>query len=179
MMEPVAVNHVTITEALFAESHEATFPAKRPKTLLYCGIIFAAFGLVMLALQGRSPAVSGLYLPLLLSGAAVILWALTNKRSDLRKKRRAFRQRNGENAERTITCDRTGLSIETGRDKPIRIEYTEILDHRETAHLYLLLCSGHRGVQLVKDGFEIGSWEALLQAVEKAKQEAEALQELM
>ena len=178
-MEPVAVNHVIITPELFAESHEATFPAKRPKTLLYCGIIFCAFGLVMLALQSRMPAAAGMYLPMLLTGAAVILWSLTMKRSDLRKKSRAFRQRNGESAERTITCDRTGRTIDTGRDKPIRIEYTEIRDHRETAHLYLLLCSGHRGVQLAKDGFETGSWDALLKAAEKAKQEAEALQELI
>ena len=178
-MEPVAVNHVTITPELFAESHEATFPAKRPKTLLYCGLVFFCFGLLMLALRNRFPAAFGLYLPLLLTGAVVILWSLTLKRSDLRKKSRAFRQKNGENSRRTITCDRTGLSVDTGKGEPVRIEYTEVLEHRETEHLYLLLCSGHRGVQLARDGFETGSWEALLQAMDRAKQEAEAMKELI
>lgn len=179
MMEPVAVNHVTITPELFAESHEATFPARRPKTLLYCGLIFFAFGVAALALKERFPSASGLHLPLLLTGAAVIVWSLTMKKSDLRKKSRAFRQRNGENSRRTITCDRTGLSVDTGKGQPVRIEYTEVTEHRETEHLYLLLCSGHRGVQLARDGFETGSWEALLQAVDRAKQEAEAMKELI
>ena len=63
--------------------------------------------------------------------------------------------------------------------KPVRIEYTDVRDTRETPHLYLLLCAGHAGVQLAKDGFESGSWDALLQAVDRAKQEAEAMAEIM
>ena len=127
-MEPVAVNHVTITRELFAESHEAVFSVKRQKMLLYAGIIFVVTGLILLALQSRVPAVSALYIPLLLTGGIVIVWALTMKKSDLRKKYRAFQQKNGDNASRTITCDRTGLEIDTGSGKPLRIEYTDILN---------------------------------------------------
>ena len=178
-MEPVAVNHVTITRELFAESHEAVFSVKRQKMLLYAGIIFVVTGLILLALQNRVPAVSALYIPLLLTGGIVIVWALTMKKSDLRKKYRAFQQKNGDNASRTITCDRTGLEIDTGSGKPLRIEYTDILEHKETPHLYLLLCSGHTGVQLARDGFETGSWDELLRAVDKARQEAEMMAELI
>ncbi len=178
-MEPIAVNHVTITEALFAESHAAVFSEKRRKTLLYSGIVFLAAGAVLAAFRARLPAAGPLYLSLLLTGALVILWALTLRRSDLKKKYRVFRQKNGECAERTVICDRTGITVDSGAGEPSRIEYTDILEHRETEHLYLLLCRGHLGVQLAKNGFETGSWEALRQAEERAKQEAEALRELI
>ena len=63
---------------------------------------------------------------------------------------------------------------------PLRpIEYTDLRDTRETPHLYLLLCAGHAGVQLAKDGFTSGSWDALLQAIDRAKQEAAALAEII
>lgn len=178
-MEPVAVNHITVTRELFAESHEAVFSFRRQKMLLYGGLVFLLFGLILLALQARIPNAPALYTPLLLTGAVVALWSLTLRKSDLRKKYRAFQQKNGENPQRTITCDRAGLEIDTGKEKPVRIEYTDVREWRETPHLWLLLCSGHLGVQLAKDGFETGSWDRVLQAMEKAKQEAEVLAELM
>ena len=49
-MEPIAVNRLTVDQALFAEGHAAIFSQKRRKTLLYCGIVFLAFGLIFLAL---------------------------------------------------------------------------------------------------------------------------------
>ena len=162
-MEPVAVNRITITRDLFAESHEAVFSVKRQKTLLYCGIVFLAFGLILFLLRGRTRAADGLYTMLLLTGTIVVIWSLTLKKSDFRKKYRAFQQKHGE----------------TGKSEPVRIEYTEVQDHRETEHLYLLLCGGHMGVQLAKDGFQTGSWDALLRAVDRAKEEAAAMRELL
>ena len=177
-MEPVAVNRVTVTQALFAESHDAIFSVRRQKTLLYAGIVFFLFGVILAALRNRLPNAWSIGLPLLLTGAFVVVWALTLKKSDLKNKYRAFRRRNGDAAERVIRCDRTGLTVETGAAEPVRIEYTEIREHRETPHLYLLLCADHRGVQLAKDGFEAGSWEDLLQAIDRAKEEAAALADL-
>ncbi len=98
---------------------------------------------------------------------------------DLKKKYLAFRQKNGDEARRTITCDRTGMSIDSGSGEPLRIEYTDVLEHRETPHLYLLLCSGHMGVQLARDGLTTGSWNALLKAIDRAKEEAAAMQDLI
>ena len=178
-MEPVAVNRVTITSDMFEESHAAIFSVKRQKTLLYCGIIFFVFGLILFALRSRMQAAAGLYTMLMLTGAIVVIWSLTLKKSDLRKKYRAFQLRHGDASARVITCDRAGMKIDTGKGEPVRIEYTEVQDHRETEHLYLLLCSGHRGVQLAKDGFECGSWADLLRAIDRAKKEAAAMQELM
>ena len=178
-MEPVAVNRIQVTRELFAESHDAIFSVKRQKTLLYCGIIFFAFGLILFAFRSRAQAAAGLYTMLLLTGAMVVIWSLTMKKSDFRKKYRAFQQRHGDDSSRVITCDRTGMEIDTGMGEPVRIEYTEVQDHKETAHLYLLLCSGHKGVQLAKDGFETGSWDELLRAIDRAKEEAAAMQELL
>ncbi|MBR2823644.1 MAG: YcxB family protein [Clostridia bacterium] len=178
-MEPVAVNRITVTRDLFAESHEAIFSVKRQKTLLYCGIIFFVFGLILFAFRSRMQAAAGLYTMLLLTGAIVVIWSLTLKKTDFRKKYRAFQQKHGDASSRVITCDRTGLEVDTGKGEPVRIEYTDIQDHRETEHLYLLLCRGHTGVQLAKDGFQTGSWYALLKAVDRAKEEAAAMQELI
>lgn len=171
-MEPIAVNHITVDKTLFAESHAAIFSRKRQKTLLYCGIVFLVFGLVFLVLQARVPVLSALCVPTLLTGILVIIWALTLEKSELRRKYKAFQRVNGDASERTVTCHRTSLSVDVGKDEPIEIEYTDVRDHKETEHLCLLICADHRGVMLAKDGFEIGSWNALLTAIEKSKQEA-------
>ena len=171
-MEPIAVNHITVDKTLFTESHTAIFSKKRQKTLLYCGIVFLAFGLVFLILQARVPVLSTLCVPTLLTGILVIIWALTLQKSELRRKYKAFQRVNSDVSERTVTCHRTSLSVDTGKGEPIEIEYTDVRDHKETEHLCLLICADHRGVMLAKDGFEIGSWNVLLTAIEKAKQEA-------
>ncbi len=177
-MEPIAVNHITVTKVLFAESHSATFSQKRRKALLYCGFVFLAFGLVFLAIQVRFPMLSSLCVPALLTGALVIVWASTLQKSELRRKYRAFSRINGEASERTVTCWRTSLDVDTGRGEPVQIEYTDIREHKTTDHLLLLICSDHRGVMLSKDGFETGSSEALLEAIEKAKREAALMLEM-
>ena len=46
-MEPIAVNHLSITRKLFAESHAAVFSRRRQRMLLYCGMVFLAFGLIL------------------------------------------------------------------------------------------------------------------------------------
>lgn len=179
MMEPVAVNRITVDHALFAESHSAIFSKKRQKTLLYCGIVFLAFGLVFLVLQARVPVLSALCVPTLLTGILVLIWALTLQKSELRRRYKAFRRVNGDASERTVTCHRASLSVDTGRGEPIEIDYTDVREHRETEHLCLLICADHRGVMLAKDGFETGSWDALLAAIDKAKQEANESAQLL
>ena len=178
-MEPVAVNHITVTRDLFAESHEAIFSVRRQKMLLYGGLVFLLFGLILLAFQSRIPNAPALFIPLLLTGAAVVLWSLTLKKSDLKKQFRSFQRKNGDDPQRTVICSRTGVEVDTGKEKPVRIEYTDVREWRETPHLYLLLCSNHMGVQLAKDGFETGSWDQVLQAMDKAKKDAAAMMELM
>jgi hypothetical protein len=171
-MEPIAVNRLTVDQALLAEGHAAIFSQKRRKTLLYCGIVFLAFGLIFLALQARVPVLSALCVPTLLTGILVILWALKLQKSELRRKYKAFRRVNGDASQRTVTCHRTSLSVDAGHAEPTEIDYTDVREHKETEHLYLLNCSDHRGVMLARDGFETGSWDALLTAIDKAKQEA-------
>ena len=85
-MEPIAVNRVTITRELFAESHAAVFSHRRRKMLLCCGIVFLAFGLLLLAVQARFPVASALCVPALLSGVIVVVWALTLEKAELKKK---------------------------------------------------------------------------------------------
>lgn len=172
-MEVVAVNRFTVTRELFAESHAAVFSRQRQKMLLYSGLVFFAFGLASLALRARFPMASVLCVPLLLTGAFVVLWALTLERSELRRKYKAFRARGGESCGRTITCYRNLLTVETGEGEPREIDYPDIREHRQTEHLYLLICADHTGVMLAKDGFTEGNWQDLLRAIERAKEEAE------
>ena len=172
-METVAVNRVTVTRELFAESHAAVFSHRRRKMLLYCGIVFLAFGLALLAVQTRFPVASALCVPALLSGVIVTVWALTLEKSELKKKYRIFRRMNGDRAERVIRCYAAYLTVDSGRGEPLQIDYTDIREHRQTEHLILLLCSDHKGIQLAKDGFESGSWSELEAAIDRAKQAAE------
>lgn len=171
-MEPIAVNHITVTRALFAEAHAATFSEKRRKMLLYAGIVFCAFGLILLAIQVRLPVASALSFPALLSGVIVVIWALTLQRTELRRRYKAFRRVNGESSPRTVSCYRNHLTIETGGAQPVRIDYPDIKEHRVTEHLYMLICNDHTGVLLARDGFAVGSWQALLDAIEQAQVEA-------
>ena len=178
-MDPIAINHITITKELFAEGHSAIFSKRRQKMLLYCGIVFCAFGLILLAAQMRLPVASVLSFPAMLSGIVVVVWALTLKRSELRRKYRAFQLKNGDISARDIHCYRTSLTIQTGNSQPVQIDYTDIRDHRETEHMLILLCADHTGVMLAKDGFELGSRDALLDAIEKARIEAEEAARLL
>ncbi len=178
-MEPVAINQIEITKDLFSESHAAVFSIRRQQTLLSCGIVFLLFGLVLFFFRTRLPGIVGLYTMLLLTGAIVVLFALTLKKTDFQKKYRAFRQKNGDVSTRTVTCDRTGIIIDTGKGEPVRIDYTEVRDFRETPHLYLLLCSDHQGVQLSRNGFILGNWDLLWKTIAQAKEQAEAMRELI
>lgn len=171
-MEPIAVNHITVDQALFTEAHAAIFSKKRQKMLLYAGIVFFAFGLILLAVQVRMPVASALSFPALLTGVLVTLWALTLQKSELRRKYKAFRRANGERSERTVTCYRTCLTVDTGAPEPTRIDYPDIREHRTTDHLYLLICNDHAGIMLDRSGFTTGSWQALLDAIEQAQIEA-------
>ena len=178
-MEPIVVNRIAINRALFSEGHAAIFSKQRQRMLLYCGIVFCVFGVILLAIQMRMPIVSMLSFPAILSGVIVVIIALTLQKSELRRKYSAFQRKNGDVSERTVYCYRNYLMIETGDGEPVQIDYPDIRDHRETEHLYLLLCADHTGVMLARDGFQTGSWQALLDAIEKAKQEAEEAAKLM
>ena len=171
-MEPIAVNHITVDQALFAEAHAATFSKRRQKMLLYAGIVFCAFGLILLAAQVRLPVASALSFPALLSGVIVVIWALTLQKSELRRKYRAFRRVNGDASERAVYCYRSYLTVGTGAAEPVRIDYPDIKEHKTTEHLCLLICNDHTGILLAKDGFETGSWQELLDAIEQARIEA-------
>ena len=177
MDEPVAVNQITVTKELFEESHAAVFSKRRQKMLLYCGIVFLCFGLVMLLVRLRFPATSGLFLPSTLTGAVVLIWALTLEKSERKKKYRLFRQRNGEASARTITCQATYLTVEPEQGEPVDIDYADITEEKETEHLILLICRDHTGVLLAKDGFLTGSREALTDAIQKAREEAKLMAE--
>lgn len=171
-MDPIAINHITVDKALFAEAHAAIFSRRRQKMLLYCGIVFCAFGLILLAVQVRLPVASALSFPALLSGVIVVIWALTLQKTELRRKYQAFRRKNGDASERTVYCYRGCLTVETGAAEPTQIDYPDIKEHKVTDHLCLLICNDHAGIMLAKDGFTAGSWQALLDAIEQAKQEA-------
>ena len=177
-MEPIAVNRITVDRALFAEAHAAIFSKRRQKMLLYAGIVFCAFGLILLALQARLPAAGALGFPALLSGAIVIAWALTLQKTELRRKYDAFRRRHGDASARTVSCYRDHLTVETGAAEPVRIDYADIREHRATEHMYILICKSHAGVMLDRSGFETGSFQDLLDAVDRAKKEAEAALQL-
>ena len=171
-MEPVAVNRITVDQALFAEAHSAIFSARRQKMLLYAGIVFCVFGLILLAVQMRFPVASALSFPALLSGIIVVIWALTLRKSELKKKYRAVERKNGSVSERVVSCYARYLIVETGSAEPVQIDYPDIRDHKTTDHLCILLCRDHTGVLLSKDGFTAGSWELLLETIEQAKKEA-------
>lgn len=171
-MEPIAINHITVDKAFFAEAHAAIFSKKRQKMLLYCGIVFCVFGLILLAVQMRLPVASTLSFPALLTGVLVLVWALTLQRSELRRKYKAFQRKNGDASERTIYCYHNYLTIETGTTEPVQIDYPDIKEHRVSDHLYLLICNNHAGIMLAQGGFTVGSWQALLDAIEQAQKEA-------
>ena len=178
-MEPIAVNHIAVDRQLFTEGYGAIFSKRRQKMLLYCGIVFCAFGLILLAVQVRLPVASALSFPALLSGVIVIIWALTLRQTELCRKYKAFQRRNGDLSQRTVTCYGSSLTVETGRGEPTQIDYPDIREHRETEHLLILICADHSGVMLAKDGFETGSPAAVLTAIEKAKAEAEEAARLL
>lgn len=169
-MEPIAINRTTVTRELFIEGHAATFSRKRQRLLLYCGVAFLAVGLLLCALQSHLSAASTLSVPLTLSGIIAAIWALTLRRSEARKKYKAFQRKNI--AERTFYCYPDHLTIQPDGPSPTQIRYTDIREHRETDHLLILICKNRTGLLLNKTGFDRGTPAELLEAIDQAQSKA-------
>jgi hypothetical protein len=117
--------------------------------------------------------------PAILSGVIVVIFALTLQQSELKRKYAAFQRKKGDVSERTVSCYRNYLLIETGGGEPVQIDYPDIREYRETANLLLLICNNHTGVHLAKDGFTAGDWDTLWAAIQRSKQRTEEARRLL
>ena len=151
-MEPIAVSHTTITQALFQEGFALVFDRKKQKTLLLCGILFAVFGLFFLLVQYCLKRVIVLGGPVLLMGLFVIGWSCYLPHSECRKKYHALCRKNkGSPIERTISFYETGFVVSSPEQTLAEINWSEVLRYEETEHLIVLICENHAGVMIGKD----------------------------
>ncbi|MBQ8935851.1 MAG: YcxB family protein [Oscillospiraceae bacterium] len=150
-MEPIAVCHTTITPELFRESHAVVFDRKKQKTLLLCGIVFAAFGLAFLLVRYLLNRVIVLGGPVLVMGLFVIGWSFVLPHSEYKRKYKIMCQKNGgAPIERTVTFYETSLTVASEGEVLADIDYTEVKDWKETEHLAVLICEDRTGVLVEK-----------------------------
>ena len=159
-MEPVAVCHTTITPKLFRESHAVVFDRKKQRTLLLCGIVFAAIGLAFLLVQYLLNRVIVLGGPVLVMGLFVVGWSFVLPHSECRRKYKIMCQKNGGTpVERRVTFYENGLTVASKGEVRADIDFAEIKERKETEHLIVLICEDRTGVLVEKAALSEDEWE--------------------
>lgn len=158
-MEPLFINHYTITKDVFRE-----FQWKAGKYPLFFVIVGISFALCMFALGASGIRENIAYLILLAVLAALIVGSLF-----LNVKRnwaRVMEQSNGAPVEVTMTfTEENALNESKGSEGRIVLEYSSIKKVLVTKNLIILMTKAKLGHILRRDAFTLGSEEEFMQFI--------------
>lgn len=164
----LAENHICISKALFREGIHATENKAYKKTIQKLALILLALYLAVAAwlwYTGGSP--------IFLLGESVFLGALffwlfvMLPGAKQRSKYKAMAQGENITPERTVKFYQNHLSVTANTGKETIIQYDDILNWRETKHLYILNCNNNISVMLNKNGFVIGDFHVVQSLLQK------------
>lgn len=167
-MEPIAVNHITITEELFKESFSVVFDRKKQKTLFLFGIGLIVCGVLFMLIQHLFNKIVILGGPVLVMGVFVLGWVFMLPRFECKKKYKVLCQKNGGvPVYRRIEFYEFGLTVYTEDNFSMEIDYAQVREWRETKHLVLLICEDRSGILLDKSGLQSGMLEHIKELVKQ------------
>ncbi len=167
MSEPIAVNHYTLTKALFYEGNKRVSKETYSRFALRMVLIMAgAWILVAVVTLLTNPSIVFLAveaLVLVLASLWVAVYTPWNKR---RKAYRQFVELYGEDAERTTVfyADRLVVNPE-GRE--ITVAYADIGKTLTTEHLLIFITAANKGILVSRDGFVSGTEKEIVFAISK------------
>lgn len=154
--EPLAVNTVEMTEAVFHEGARAVLNRKynrlTAKVAVVLLAVLAVLYLIVTLTDGNAVILGGeviLY-------AAVLIWLrVVLPRTEEKKAYRVLSQNGLPRRETSFYENR--LIVRSGAGEETEILYSDITSRRETARLLILTCSNGSEVLLDKEGFSTGS----------------------
>ena len=157
-MKPIAENRIEITRQLFDEGMRAVENKEYKKLALKVALavllITAAAAAYLLHTGGSL---------ILLAGegiffAAMLVWvAFVLPKNKRKSSYQAMCRKSNGTLSRTIRFYSDHMSILSGEEMMITIPYQDVLEWRETKHLWVLTCREKTGVLIKKDGFVTGN----------------------
>ncbi|MCD7760334.1 MAG: YcxB family protein [Clostridiales bacterium] len=160
--EPLAVNTVEMTEAVFHEGARAVLNRKYNRlTAKVAGVLLAVLAVLylMVSLTDGNAAILGGEVILY---AAVLIWLrVVLPRTEEKKAYRALSQNGLPRRETSFYEDR--LIVRSGTGEETEIAYSDIISRRETAHLLILTCANGSEVLLDREGFSVGDSDTMAQ----------------
>lgn len=159
----IAENHITISRPLFNECMhiiENKEYKKRIKKFIFVLVAVDVAMAVWVLYSGGSPS---MFLGQTILLNIVILGFILSAPGRKRKtKYKAMCKDKGIAPERTTKFYQDHLSVITDTDKATDILYSEIINWKETKHLYIINCKKNISILLCKDGFTMGTFDSIL-----------------
>ena len=167
-MDHLAENRFTLTKGLFLEgmlriSRDGYGKAARKYSLVFLALwaAMAAF----ICLTGGTFSQTLIYLAIV---GVILLWLnVLSPRSHAKKSWEALVKRHGEHMERRVRFFRDHLEVD-GDCTEKYVDYPEILEIKESRHLYILICADKAGILIAKEGFTRGDAANILALIQGA-----------
>lgn len=167
-MKPIAENRFSITKQLFYEGMLSISKDSYGKAAIKYSFVFVAIWVAMAAFLLFTGGTIGQALVYLLLVGVIILWLnVFAPRSHAKKGWNALVNRYGSAMERRTRFYRDHLEID-GDCAAKTVTYQEILEIKESKHLYVLICVDKVGVMVAKDGFAYGDFDEIKSLIREA-----------
>lgn len=168
-MELLAENRFQLTKALFFEgllriSKDGYGKAAKKYSLVFLAVwaAMAAF----ICLTGGTFSQTLIYLAIV---GVILLWLnVLSPRSHAKKSWEALVNRHGSRMERRVRFYGDHLEVD-GDCTEKHVDYPDILQIRESAHLYILICADKAGILIAKEGFTQGDAAKVLALIQGAQ----------
>lgn len=167
-MKPIAENRFSITKQLFYEGMLRISKDSYGKAAIKYSFIFVAIWVAMAAFLLFTGGTIGQALVYLLLVGVIILWLnVFAPRSHAKKGWNALVSRYGSAMERRVRFYKDHLEVD-GDCAAKTVTYQEILEIKESKHLYVLICVDKVGVMVAKDGFAYGDFDEIQSLIREA-----------
>lgn len=167
-MKPIAENRFSITKQLFYEGMLTISKDSYGKAAIKYSFIFLAIWVAMAAFLLFTGGTIGQALVYLLLVGVIIAWLnVFVPRSNAKKGWNALVSRYGSATDRRVRFYKDHLEVDG--DCPAKtVTYQEILEIKESKHLYVLIGVDKVGVMVAKDGFTYGDFDEIRALIREA-----------
>ena len=167
-MTPIAENRFSITKELFYEGMLSISKDSYGKTARKYSLVFLAIWAAMsmfLLYTGGTLGQVGIYLFML---CVILVWLnILAPRNHAKKAWEALERRYGSARSRRVRFYKDHLEVD-GDCAEKSLTYQEILEIKESKHLYVLISVDKVGVMVAKEGFTSGDCDEILALIREA-----------
>lgn len=167
-MKPIAENRFSITKKLFYEGMLCISKDSYGKTARKYSLIFLAIWVAMSAFLLYTGGTLGQVAIYLFMLSVILVWLnILAPRNHAKKGWEALVRRYGSAMERRVRFYKDHLEVD-GDCAEKAVTYQEILEIKQSKHLYVLICVDKVGVMVAKDGFAYGDFDEIQSLIREA-----------